>query len=642
MKVRFKFFQFDVERQTLTKDQKVITLNEKPAKLLTLFLLNPEKILSKADILNFVWSDRVVTEQVIFQNISYLRSLFGSDAIKTFTKKGYQWQLPLEEVVEHKNDSAEAAIVTHLATLKTDDNNSAEFEPDSTKFPLGVKTAAILVIIFLLSILGWLGLNSNFISPAAETKFKNKEKNGIYSAIFEHGNISKTQLDKPASSQTLFDSPFSAWQSYSTNKNELLVATKTYLADDKTVLRFHIQGEKRSWTDYIIANNEQQAKEDLDNLLSLINSSGNFFSASDHDALSMLTLLSRKQPTNALIDLKLIQITFKLNNLDRATALIDRQLDTSPPRLRQGLLYLLKTDITMRNKLWSEARSSIEKALVIFKVLDLPQLESEALIQSSWIYYVEQEFREGMQVLNQAASKARASGEPLLEVNAHIIQSFIASKAGQTELALTQLNLASELIRLHQLSNEHEIQVQYNAAKISKSSSEALKHYENIANQPFSPQYEYIFYEASEVIAALYSEQKNWDQAYTAIKSWQRASFQALTRAKIAFSQGDFQQGLTHSKEAFKLAQLNYHRIDALNAALLILKNAKNTKPEFNSTEYMNFIKQNSTSIWLDQNKVELEQLNPITTHHSNAAMQLIGNEKQNWQPCGAVLVTVS
>lgn len=30
------------------------------------------------------------------------------------------------------------------------------------------------------------------------------------------------------------------------------------------------------------------------------------------------------------------------------------------------------------------------------------------------------------------------------------------------------------------------------------------------------------------------------------------------------------------------------------------------------------------------------------TNHHSNAAMQLIGNEKQNWQPCGAVLVTVS
>jgi hypothetical protein len=48
-----------------------------------------------------------VSEQVVFQNISHLRAIFGNDAIKTFSKRGYQWQLELTEVTEQAEELAD-------------------------------------------------------------------------------------------------------------------------------------------------------------------------------------------------------------------------------------------------------------------------------------------------------------------------------------------------------------------------------------------------------------------------------------------------------------------------------------------------------------------------------------------------------
>ncbi|MCO7186927.1 MULTISPECIES: winged helix-turn-helix domain-containing protein [unclassified Pseudoalteromonas] len=96
MKLTFQDFEFDCQNLALSKQGRKISIKEKPATLLGLFLSDPQKIYSKAEILEHVWPGRTVTEQVVFQNIGHLRALFGDDAIKTFSKKGYQWQLPVQ------------------------------------------------------------------------------------------------------------------------------------------------------------------------------------------------------------------------------------------------------------------------------------------------------------------------------------------------------------------------------------------------------------------------------------------------------------------------------------------------------------------------------------------------------------------
>ena len=614
MKYRFKDFQFDCEQQLLTKDKSVITLNEKPAQLLTLFLRDVDKIHKKSEILDFVWPDRVVTDQVVFQNISYLRSLFGSDAIKTFTRKGYQWQISLEFVVddeESPTNEVKSAIAIKDKSPRLDLNNTVASDKDYLQRRVSPKKVTTSFIVFFLLIISWFWL-SQTIAPttAAVTNHQSEAENKIYAITPENQQLKQTSLTGIVTNQTLFDSPNSTWQRHTTSENQLLVAIKLYSVQDKKALRFHIQGKNHGWHDYILAENKEQALNQLNSLLTLLSSSNYFSTFSNHQLLAKLTLLIREQPTHELLNQQLIKLTFKLNDLDRATALIDQQLSAQPSPLRQGLSNLLKTDITMRNKHWSVAKQSIEQALMIFRQLNMTQLESRALIESSWGYLTDNEFRLGMQSLNQAASKARESGEPLLEVNAHIIQSFIASKAGQVELAHTQLDLAKEIINLHQLSDEHQVPIQKNLAWITKSSLDALQHYQNILNMHFSPQYESVFYNASAQVRNAHIKQQDWDKALTSIKPWQRPSFQALNRAHISYAQGRWVQGLKHGKEAFQQAQIDHQRIDALNAALLILQNKTVENQKLDNNQFDVFIKQNSTRTWLDQNGAALAKLN--------------------------------
>jgi transcriptional activator of cad operon len=77
-------------------DGKPVNIRPKTFELL-LMLITSEETVSKQSILNTIWDDVVVDEQVIFQSIKELRKLFaGRDVIKTFPRKGYAWIAEVE------------------------------------------------------------------------------------------------------------------------------------------------------------------------------------------------------------------------------------------------------------------------------------------------------------------------------------------------------------------------------------------------------------------------------------------------------------------------------------------------------------------------------------------------------------------
>lgn len=130
MKFSFQIFQFDCEHKILTRHGKVIKLKDRAANMLKFFILNNDRILSKAELLETVWPDKTVSEQVVFQNISHLRAIFGNDAIKTFSKRGYQWQLELTEVTEQAEEVA-AALESQAATSKAPAVEESKAEGES-------------------------------------------------------------------------------------------------------------------------------------------------------------------------------------------------------------------------------------------------------------------------------------------------------------------------------------------------------------------------------------------------------------------------------------------------------------------------------------------------------------------------------
>ena len=73
-----------------------ISIRPKTFELLLLLTDNPKQIFNKTELLENLWPDTIVEEQVVFQSINEIRKAFdNNDVIKTFPKRGYQWQLPV-------------------------------------------------------------------------------------------------------------------------------------------------------------------------------------------------------------------------------------------------------------------------------------------------------------------------------------------------------------------------------------------------------------------------------------------------------------------------------------------------------------------------------------------------------------------
>jgi DNA-binding winged helix-turn-helix (wHTH) protein/tetratricopeptide (TPR) repeat protein len=82
------------------------TIRAKTFQLLQLLIDAKGQIQSKEIILQTIWNDVVVDEQIIFQSIKELRKIFnGSDVIKTFPRRGYAW-LPSVELCNETSSVA--------------------------------------------------------------------------------------------------------------------------------------------------------------------------------------------------------------------------------------------------------------------------------------------------------------------------------------------------------------------------------------------------------------------------------------------------------------------------------------------------------------------------------------------------------
>jgi len=109
----FRFDDVEVrEREfSLTKAGEVLTLEPKAFRALLFLLHNPQKLITKDELLNAVWGDTAVTDSSLTRCIWLLRNVLGDDIrspryIETVPTVGYRFIAPVEERV----DSSESAI----------------------------------------------------------------------------------------------------------------------------------------------------------------------------------------------------------------------------------------------------------------------------------------------------------------------------------------------------------------------------------------------------------------------------------------------------------------------------------------------------------------------------------------------------
>ena len=66
--------------------------------VLKYLIKNKDGIVTKQALLNDIWHDVIVQEQVLVQSIKEIRDLLGSKVIKTYPRQGYQWVAELREI----------------------------------------------------------------------------------------------------------------------------------------------------------------------------------------------------------------------------------------------------------------------------------------------------------------------------------------------------------------------------------------------------------------------------------------------------------------------------------------------------------------------------------------------------------------
>jgi DNA-binding winged helix-turn-helix (wHTH) protein len=100
-------------RHVIERGGDLVQVRPKTFALLLLLLEKPREILAKSYLLDTIWDDVTVEEQVLVQSVRELRQLFGSaDIIQTYPRKGYAWAADVEKQLPNAKPAAVTAQTT--------------------------------------------------------------------------------------------------------------------------------------------------------------------------------------------------------------------------------------------------------------------------------------------------------------------------------------------------------------------------------------------------------------------------------------------------------------------------------------------------------------------------------------------------
>jgi DNA-binding response OmpR family regulator len=88
-----KDYRFDTFNHTLLKGDEVVALTESQYKLLDILIRNKGRIVSYAEIENFVWFDKVMSSDALRSLMRDVRKLVGKEKIENISKCGYRIHL---------------------------------------------------------------------------------------------------------------------------------------------------------------------------------------------------------------------------------------------------------------------------------------------------------------------------------------------------------------------------------------------------------------------------------------------------------------------------------------------------------------------------------------------------------------------
>lgn len=619
MRYSFNDFIFDSERLLLSKQNDIIACRPNEAKLLALFLAEPQTVFSKDDILDRVWSGKVVSEQAVFQSISNLRNILGEGAIRTFPKKGYQWQLEVCLI-----DSSTLARSFDAKHVSADPVASSNQSINYLGFIL--LAMAVLVVAALLhflnkpqseavkvAVLPLLIDSQNHNSPELQAELIEP----LWSALLNTDDfqVVEARLDEDYRDFFYLPKKYFHLVSQQTKSPSIMVGA-VGARKDKVFIRYILKKHRDQWIAEIEANTPAQLIEKWLNHLAHITHSG-FVAADTIDPVLMnaeLKLLQHNYPEDLVIIYRFVQSQLSLGDSTQALLLAEQLRDKAQQQndnLYIGYALLAWGNGLRQQQLLDDAEKKLQQALDLFRSAQNYRMASEVQQALGYVAFERGSFEQMKAWDLQAMESARLAGDFLLEVQLNEGLAVRALKFGYRQETEYFLKQAEALLDKNNQSREHYAMIYFYSGMSAVEPSSAEYNYRRILSVTPDDTDLWVRERAQAHLVQLLIEQQRWQDAfaiYAHVKSL--SAPQEFMMAKIYGAKQEWDKAEEYSVAAFKQANNKGDRNLALDAALsLIAIYQQKNQPE-KQILYKNFIVRESTNLlfWQKHNQTALDQ----------------------------------
>jgi DNA-binding winged helix-turn-helix (wHTH) protein len=598
MRYKIEKFNFDSVSLVLMKNGEPIAIRHNEAKVLALLLENVDTILSKENILSAVWQDKVVSEQAVFQNISHLRILFGNNAIKTFSKRGYQWQLSVDKpALLSESLPQEEAVTETLVPI--------------TSAKMGSWPYILLVSLFILIIayINWPersteeGLNP--VIKLAYLPFVDQQATTTLS-LHDNKTFDYTELTHLDSTKFLTSAELEYPNLSEQYPFVLAGELRTY--KKKVYLDFVLKGPYADWKGQLYADSTKALIQQLQKHLRqpfiyqfLSNPQSPEFKKSS------LSIAHQQYPKDSIILGQLINIYIETSELDKAMVLAEKLATNANVKKdwqQLGNAFLFQSSILTRKELYELSENKLALATKSFENINDLARQADAWNAQSWLDHQYDDYTAVKASLLKSAELAFNAGDKLRELHALTYLSVMAHKHKQENDKYGYLREAENKMTAYKLPIYHFAKVPFHYAIFAKTPQGKEPHLKQVlAFTQLTPDH-WVAQSSREQLVLQYIKQERLEEAQTLADSVNTDNANnSYLKTLLANANNQDEDFIIHAKRTFEQAQLAGRHTLSLDIALLLCS-TKNM--DVNYDFYSLYIDENATVYWRKANEVKL------------------------------------
>jgi DNA-binding winged helix-turn-helix (wHTH) protein len=606
MRYRFNDFEFDSTSLVLKKYGQTLAIRHNEAKVLKLLIEHSDNVFSKEDILSHVWQGKVVSEQAVFQNISHLRSLFGNQAIKTFSKRGYQWQLKVDSIHPdtEKTQNALSSSISHQQA-------SALAKPKSKNHHLVIALASLILFIIT-------AINLLAVSPQ-------KDKNAVINVAYipisdqqggevvrlddnEHFDFSELSQLNTANFQASVELEYPLLA----DKHPLILSGSIRRYNQQTYLDFILKGPFSDWQGQISGIDQKTVlKQLLQHLQQPV--IYNLLNKVQAPEIKQANLsIAHQQSANDLIILsQLTEAYIMLGELDKAMVMANKLENTSVLQNNAqyvGNALLFQSQILTRKELFDLSAQKLDSAIEQFKKINDLTRQADAWFAQSWIDHNQANYQAIKASLLKSAQLAFDVQDRQRELSALTYLSVLAYKNQQEDDKYLYLRQAENKMKAYQLPSYHFAIVPYHYSIFAKSPQDKAPHFKQVLElAKLTPDF-WAAQNSRQQLMKYYISQNRLTEAQALISELTKDNAQnSYVRTLLAQAQQNDDAFVSNAQRTFEQAELAGDIHLSLDMALLMCS-TKSTQVNYDF--YFQYIDKKSTAYWRRNNEEKLLALN--------------------------------